>query len=821
MDWLTIWGVTQAVGFVFKPILEDLAKESVRDYAKDFFKDCLSKVIRLPEKDPLKEAYGKALKEFLALIQGELEDADYQEIQIKQYTQPLQAFIKQEAIAATLGSAFDEDRKGLDTKILAQTWKDMNLPSPPKDFNWELISKRYFRKVEAIIQESDKLRPIFAAQSQVTAAKQLEAIAGISPNFDLGQYSEGLREQYGNLQLESLNVDGVSYNQLRLWQMFVPQEVRECQEFLPQVFERPKEYLRKLQDGKALAGVEVSKVGLERYSRNYFEQTPRPVLEVLGDPNARHTTLEASLPKYIVILGDPGSGKSSLLKYIANAWAKRPLPELPIYPLPLLVELRTYNRDKQNGKCQDFLTFLHAGSITCHLNQQQLHEKLQAGHAIALFDGLDEVFDPVQREDVITDIHRFTNVYKQVQVIVTSRPTGYKAQRLRDAEFSHFMLQDLNETQIKEFLQRWHDLTFQDQAEKRRKQERLQKAIDESNAIRELAGNPLLLTMMAILNRNRELPRDRPELYNQASQVLLYQWDVERQLVDKRFDPKLIDYRDKQSILRKVAYRMQASKTGLAGNIISVTELENTLTEHLTTMSLDQPRLIARLMIDQLRKRNFILCHLGADSLGEESYGFVHRTFLEYFCASEIIDRFEKQQILSFEQLRDEIFGKHWKDENWHEVLKLICNMLNDKFTIQLVDFLIGQTVDRSQYLEVENENKVCFSLKGLSHLLLASDCLSDVNNAILTASTREALLSRLKAEINLSDIPLSYQFAHECLKQVVQHSKSLNLETVEYLKKLITESHQEDVRRAAVDAIGRYFKEEPANLEYLQQLVA
>lgn len=68
MDWLAIWGVTSAVGFVFKPILEDLAKESAKDYAKDFFKDCLKKVIQLPEKEPLKEAYGKA-KEFLQLVQ--------------------------------------------------------------------------------------------------------------------------------------------------------------------------------------------------------------------------------------------------------------------------------------------------------------------------------------------------------------------------------------------------------------------------------------------------------------------------------------------------------------------------------------------------------------------------------------------------------------------------------------------------------------------------------------------------------------------------------------------------------------------------------
>ena len=109
IDWLVIWGVTQAAGFVFKPILEDLAKDAAKDYAKDFFKDCLKKVIHLPEKDVLKEAYGKALKEFLQFFQQELDDADFQEAQIKLYIKPLDRFTKQEKVETILSSAFEID----------------------------------------------------------------------------------------------------------------------------------------------------------------------------------------------------------------------------------------------------------------------------------------------------------------------------------------------------------------------------------------------------------------------------------------------------------------------------------------------------------------------------------------------------------------------------------------------------------------------------------------------------------------------------------------------------------------------------------------
>jgi hypothetical protein len=71
---------------------------------------------------------------------------------------------------------------------------------------------------------------------------------GIPPDFDLRKYQETLREQYGNLKLESLDTTGYAYNDLKLWRMFIPQDVRPCQEFNPKVYELPKDKLRELVD---------------------------------------------------------------------------------------------------------------------------------------------------------------------------------------------------------------------------------------------------------------------------------------------------------------------------------------------------------------------------------------------------------------------------------------------------------------------------------------------------------------------------------------------------------------------------------------------
>jgi predicted NACHT family NTPase len=724
LDWLAIWGVSQAVGIVVYPILQDLAKEGAKDFAKDFFKDSLKHVV-IREKDPRNIAAGKAIKEFLQLVQQELKDADISDAQLSQYTKPLKEFINDKSVKAILGSAFKDDSQVLDTKTLAKIWYQFNLsPGLPEEFDWELIGKLYRKKVKAIIRELPELRTILDSQNLEAIQQNTKELVGISPEFDLRRYQEGLQEQYSNLNLDSLDTSVYDYREkLKVWQVFIAQNVRECQEFLPQVYEIPKEHQKRLRDSNELEA-DVDPQEWERYKQVYYQQPVRSVLDVANDSQTY---------PYVVILGDPGSGKSTLLQYIALNWARTPLNTVISQPIPLLIELRTYARNRISGQCKDFLEFCHKGSVICRLNQHQLHERLKAGKVLVMFDGLDEVFDPAQREEVITDIHRFTNDYPNVRVIVTSRIIGYKPQRLRDAQFRHFMLQDLESDQIQDFIYRWHELTFTDETLKVSKRERLQQAIKTYSAIGELAGNPLLLTMMAILNRKQELPRDRPTLYEKASEVLLHQWDVEQKLLENpRIDSVAIDYKDKQAMLRQVAYHMQAADQGLAGNLIRGEDLEKILTGYLKSIEISQARTVARLLIEQLRSRNFILCFLGADS-----YGFVHRTFLEYFCACEFVERFGKRGLeggLTLEELKTEVFGKHWQDESWHEGLRLITGMIDSSFAGQIIDYLI----------ELNGKDQ-WFANPFYRNLFFAAECLSEVRNRFEIAATADRLFDLLK----------------------------------------------------------------------------
>jgi predicted NACHT family NTPase len=783
MNRVLTWGVNSAFGFVFKTLLEELAREELEVYTKTFFQNTIPEWQGLEVQEKLELAFGQALREFLLVLQEELEDADCSDADLEQYINPLKKFIRDETVLTELGNPFADDGV-CDASLLAKTWCNLYLQALPNGFNWEKISRKYTRKVKAIRQESDSLGNIFSVQNLASIRQNLKEVASIVPDLNLLRYREAIEKTYGYLRLDRFDTSGYSYN-LKLWNMFVPQNVREVHEILPQLHELPKEHLERLKKTNQLEeDVDIPPEVLERYKQAYNQQRIRSVLEIIADD---------STYQYTVILGDPGSGKSSLLQYLALQWAEKPITDLPSLPIPLLIELRSYIRNREHQECQNFLEFFQQGSgFICPLAQQQLHQLFLSGKAFVMFDGLDEVFEPSKREEAIADIINFIKTYAHVRVVITSRVIGYKPQRLQKAGFHHFILQDLEIEQINHFIDKWHDLAFGNTPEKERKRERLVRAIYSFSPIKQLASNPLLLTMMAILNRYQELPRDRTELYNQASRVLLQQWDVEKALEN---ETTTIDYKDKQAMLRQVAYSMQVNKKGLAGNLITAVDLNKIITSYLKTIEVSKPSYIAELIINQLRERNFILCFMGADY-----YAFVHRAFLEYFCAWEFVWQYEKERHISLEYLKKQVFGKYWLDESWHEVLRLVAGMLDAKFTGEIIDYLITQNGEAQKF----------------SNLFLAAKCLAEVRNRTVISRTAARLLKKIKG---LTQYDLNYYYEpYEEEARLVEEIRTQAVETVAvtwnddldaltWLTSLASSDEDSFVRTAAKEQLAKEFK--------------
>jgi hypothetical protein len=517
------------------------------------------------------------------------------------------------------------------------------------------------------------------------------------PPLDFQTYRAAITKYYGRLKLEELDPTSSDDHPRSLSKMFIAQNALECTKYMPQLFELPKDVQSRLRSsrGQDVSNLEAKMRG--DYRRLYEHQTSRSALDLV----------QSSHLDRLVILGDPGSGKSSLLQYVMVTWAEQLSLDEPPPPLSLLIELREYARLRQRGEIADFLDYLSEGaSVRCRFDRTQLDAWLRHNTSVIMFDGFDEVFSPDLRKEVATAIFRYADDYPRSRVVMTSRVIGFQPQPWRDERFRIFMLEDLDDLQITDFLDRWHAFAHQDDLHVDTKRTVLARAIEDSPAIRQIAGNPLLLTMMGIINRTQDLPRDRAELYSQCTRLLLHQWKV-----DVAFStyPDLaqaaLDYKDKRTILLRVARKMQANAGSLSTNVIEEEMLETTLSEGLAGIPNIRAARAARALIEQLRGRNFMLC-----SVGSRSYAFVHRTFLEYFCALEILERFENKQILSIDDLKTKVYG-NWKDETWHEILCLLAGMLAPRFVEEVVYWLLAQT--DTEYLS--------------GNVLLAAKCLAEV----------------------------------------------------------------------------------------------
>jgi energy-coupling factor transporter ATP-binding protein EcfA2 len=555
------------------------------------------------------------------------------------------------------------------------------------------------------------------------------------PEIDLTAYYAALRRRYRTLDLNALTPpQRDEHLRLQLNSVFVQQSVKEN---VPPI-ELPKELLEKIRRKQEIhskdlpAGLKLEDLNV---SRTYQEQASRPVFDVLNDPEYPH----------VVLLGNPGSGKSTLSRYLALSLVSSVGNEsfgssLRGY-LPLLIELRSYAGFRAEKRAVTFLEFI--GSLSqiegWGLSKESLHHYIKAGGStVVIFDGLDELFDPADRQQTAEQIVEFSKDYPAARIVVTSRVVGYRPKTLTDAGFAHFTLQDLDEQQVSAFVDRWYSFAMSDRPDEAiTLRERILNSFRSSPSIQQLAGNPMLLTIMAIIGKHQQLPRERWKLYDHAADVLLQHWDVNKHLADRNVPAQRIGEEDKKELLRRLAYKMQGAEGGLSGNYISGDQLHAEFTSYLKDRYYKQNEdvavKVAWVMIEQLRERNFILALYGADL-----YGFVHRAFLEFFCAAAFVTKFERTRDLTIDEMKSKVFGANWTNQTWHEVLRLICGMLNEKFAGELIDYLTNDVVTEAAAKRRDGLN-----------LILAAQCLTEVRNLEILAEPAERLLEQICAHID------------------------------------------------------------------------
>ena len=461
-------------------------------------------------------------------------------------------------------------------------------------------------------------------------------------------------------------------------------------------------------------------------------------------------TLINSTRPWLFMLGAPGAGKTVITRWLMLALcAPGERPEgFPDDLVPVRIEMRRFDEAyrRANQRPYDFFAHLDEvhGEMSLALRGELLRELANSGRLLWLFDGMDEVPVAHDRRRYAEMIAGLKAEYVRCRGLITSRIEGAEqVRKVLDSARVHIgTLLDFDEGQTDLFLNRWHEVAFPGGPETgKRRRERLARALAASPALRDLSRNPLLLTMIAYLNRDEELPHRRHRLYQRTIERMADQWDANKLLsagsATARFS---LDH--KTRFLRRLAWQMMNDAAHGQGNAIHERALHKfaaDFCEQTYGEAPDAARRTADELLQHLRERNYVLTLLGG-----RLFGFVHKTFLEYLAATEIHARFRSQEWALDELGR--VFQDHWHDDAWTETLTLVCGIIEEDRPEQVVEVLQRVATEGAKWTNVERVAYVAFAIR----------CLAEVDRIEQepVRSFAVRLTDLLKHELTASDTP-------------------------------------------------------------------
>jgi HEAT repeat protein len=321
--------------------------------------------------------------------------------------------------------------------------------------------------------------------------------------------------------------------------------------------------------------------------------------------------LKQSSSRKIIVLGGPGTGKSTLLKYFVGNRAHEALKNLRI-PLPIFVSLPEFGR---SGKpLKSFLLETLQDLLIDDAFVEILWQKIQQGEALICLDSLDEV--TTGQTDMIHKINAFlASVHPQTTCVISSRFTDFKSGQFLSSHvmewellpLDHSLGQKLAERLLPELQQRMQQTGAGDP-------KTFLRMLEMHPRIAAWGKNPLLFSLAAILYvRRGQLPESRRELYLQVIDAII---ELREPALEWRITLR--------EIFGALAYKLFTERKG---RTFSVTDLIYLL----RSIRQDQGE---NWHVEEVARRLRNAGLLEASSQG--NFSFLHQTFQEYLAGYHI-----------------------------------------------------------------------------------------------------------------------------------------------------------------------------------------
>lgn len=239
--------------------------------------------------------------------------------------------------------------------------------------------------------------------------------------------------------------------------------------------------------------------------------------------------------KYITIIGDAGSGKSTLVKHLfLNAIFEK-------FKIPILIELRYLNEDTRN--LEDFMkeiTTLNRIAVTSEI----LERFLEKGKFVFFLDGYDELEETTKKR-ITKQLNDFVNKYDSNNFILTTRPYS-NIEQLPLFYNVHMKDLSLENGEIKGFI-------YKQLGTEKEIAEKVIKSIEQgkSQYIKSFLRNPLLLSLYILtFQRYASIPDKKYIFYRRVINALFSEHDSKTKLGFVREKQSGLNQEQFESILK-------------------------------------------------------------------------------------------------------------------------------------------------------------------------------------------------------------------------------------------------------------------------------
>ncbi len=390
-----------------------------------------------------------------------------------------------------------------------------------------------------------------------------------------------------------------------------------------------------------------------------------------------------------IILGEPGVGKSTLLRFITLDLLSDD-PKLSLLSekwgsfLPVWIPF-VFLTKKIEGQDISLSELIHLWFKVMDAEPlfKLVEKALDDERLLLLVDGIDEWKDSISAQVAINRLSSFIDS-KRANAIITGRPYGYKQLRVVIDNVKIHTLGGFSPDQQREFIVKWacwreksqnNNLT-QEVIEKSvcKTADDILKELRTVPKLTELSKYPLLLSILLSLKlQNLSLPHDRFEAYDKIIKRFLEKHPYERLTSAEITEPFIpMHPEESTSIFEFLAYSAQTtSAEGLIDKKVAKQLIEKYLAEELGCSKGEASRQ-GREMIEVAK--NFIGILIERSN---EELGFYHRLLQEYLAARYISRRPFEEQI---ECIKDKAL-----DPQWSEVIQGIVHEISRKDEIKAI----------------------------------------------------------------------------------------------------------------------------------------